>query len=188
MSRLSGPQVKQLQQSLLSSFSFTELSQLVKIELDEHLDSIVPPGPLSSVAFELVMWAERAGRTPDLIKAVVAARPSSPEVAALGQLLAKTPTTTAPAASAADQQRRLRGLLLDQFPRPTDLKMLVFDALGQELDQVAGGENQTDVCFNLVKWLWVDKPGRLRQLLDAAVRERPNSSELQALQRELAAG
>jgi hypothetical protein len=188
MSPLSGKQVKQLQQALLSGFSFAELSQLVKMELNEQLDAIVPSGSsLSGAMFELVLWAERGGRTPELIKAVMAARPNSPAVAALAGFLGPTATVPPPpATTTADQQRRLRGALLDQFPRPADLTILLADSLGVELDQVASGGNQTEVCFNLVKWLWVDKPGRLRPLLDAAVRERPNSAELKALQQELA--
>jgi hypothetical protein len=187
MSRLSGPQVKQLQQALLSAFSFDDLSQLVKFELDAQLDSLVAPGPLSSVAFELVMWAERTGRMTDLIKAVVAARPNNPGAGALRDLLVAPVPATVPTAPAADQQRRLRGVLLDQFPRPADLTILLADTLGVELDQVAGGANQTEVCFNLVRWLWVDKMGRLQPLLAQAVRERPNSGDLKALQQELAA-
>jgi hypothetical protein len=186
MSRLSGRQMGQLQQALVSGFSFAELSQLVQIELNEQLEAIVPSGPYSSVTFELVKWAERVSRTPELIKAMMAARPSSPEVAALAGLLGPPTTATTPVVAVADQQRRLRGLLLDQFPRPNDLKILVADALGVEIAQVAGGDNQTDVCFNLVQWLWLDKSGRLRPFLARAVAERPNSAELKALQQELA--
>ncbi|QEH35828.1 hypothetical protein OJF2_43850 [Aquisphaera giovannonii] len=188
MHRLSGTEVKQLHSALLSGFSYADLDMLMKIDLDQRLDSIVPPGSLSTAAFELVMWAEREGRTADLIKAVIAARPNNKDVAALGQLLDPAPAGAAPAAAVADRQRRLRGLLLDQFPRPSDLKILVFDALGQELDHVAGGENQTDICFNLVQWLWVDPAGRLRPLLDTAVKARPNCADLKSLRDELSAG
>ncbi|MDY3558400.1 effector-associated domain EAD1-containing protein [Gemmata sp. JC673] len=186
MSRLSGQQVKQLQQCLLSSFNFDELSRIVQFELNEQFASIAPPGTMSTATFELVMWAERTGRTAELIKAVMAARPNSPDMAALSQLLpAQAGTPAAPAVSAADQQRRLRGALLDQFPRPADLTILVADALGENIDQVAGGANQTEVCFNLVQWLWVDKPGRLQLLLARAMKERPNNAELKALKQEL---
>jgi hypothetical protein len=162
------------------------LAQLVKFELNETLENIVPKGPLSNVALELVEWAERQGRTAELIGAAVATRPNNPEVAALAQLL--QPVAAAPPPAASDLQRRLRAALLDQFPRPADIEMLVSDSLGQTLGQVANGSNQTEVCFNLVKWLWIDRPGRLRPLLTAAIRERPNSEDLKALQRELSAG
>ncbi len=187
MSRLSGSQAKQMHSALLSSFSYDDLSLLTKFEFNQLLTSIVPTGTMSSVTFELIMWAEQHGKTADLIKAVMAARPSSPDVAALGQLLQSAPAPT-PAVNTADQQRRLRGTLVDQFPRKSDLEMLLLDNLGQALDAVAGGQTQTEICLNLVKWLWIDTTARLRPFLAGAVKERPNSPELKALQSELAAG
>src|SRR5215467_1080268 len=92
MNRLSPTEAKQLHQALLSGFSYQDLSHLVQFELDEALATIVPPGPLSSVAFDLVIWAEQRGRTAELIKAVKAARPNNPDIAALGQLLPKAPS------------------------------------------------------------------------------------------------
>ena len=88
----------------------------------------------------------------------------------------------------ADQQRRLRGALLETFPRKSDLEILLADTLGLSLDLVAGGQTQTEVCFNLVKWLWVDLAGRLKPFLAGAVRERPNNTEFKTLQSELSAG
>lgn len=188
MDRLSGSQIKQLQSALLAGFSFDDLSRLTTFELNERLDSIVPPGPMSSVTFDLIMWAEREGRTSELIKALMAARPNNPSVTALGQLLSTAPTAPSPAVNVADQQRRLRGTLLDQFPRKSDLEILLADTLGLSLESVAGGQTQTEVCFNLVKWLWIDSVVRLKPFLAGAVKERPNNTELKALQRELSAG
>jgi hypothetical protein len=90
-----------------------------------------------------------------------------------------------PAPAGADRRRRVREVLLDQFPQPSDLEMLLDDALGQVLDQVAEGKNHTEVCFKLVGWLWVDQAGRLRPLLAAATRGRPNSDELKSLLAEV---
>jgi hypothetical protein len=159
----------------------------VQFELDEALATIVPPGPLSSVAFDLVIWAEQRGRTAELIKAVKAARPNNPDIAALGQLLPEA-LPVDPAVTKADRQRRLRGLLLNQFPSGVDLAILLNDALGEILDQIAGGSNQTERSFQLVQWLWIDKSGRLEPFLAAAVRERPNCAELKALQSEITKG
>ena len=186
MDRLSGSQAKQLQSALLSAFGISELKHLVTFELNQQLENIVPSGPMSSVAFELIMWSEQHGKTAELIKAVIAARPNNPAVAALGTLLASAPTAT-PAVNTADLKRRLRGVLLDQFPRKTDLAILLSDTLGQALDAVAGGENHTEVCFKLVEWLWVDTADRLKPFLAVAVKERPNNAELKALASELAA-
>lgn len=184
MDRLSGTQAKQLQRALLSAFGYDDLSRLTTFELNERLESIVPTGAMSNVTFDLIMWAERRGKTAELIKAVMAARQNNPDVTALGGLLQSAPAPT-PAVSKADLQRRLRGVLVDQFPRKSDLEMLLNDGLGQALDAVAGGENQTEICLKLVQWLWIDPIGRLKPFLAGAVTERPNNAELKALKSEL---
>lgn len=196
MPRLTGQQVRQVQEAFLSGFGYEDLVQLVRFELNETLENVVPRGPLKDVVLALIQWAEQQGRTAELIVAAIRARPRNAEIAALEALrVALTtapapvpPAPPAPVASASDLQKRLRQALLGQFPQTSDLEILVNDALGQELGQVAGGDNHTKVCFNLVKWLWIDHPGRLRPLLAGAVQERPNSDELKALQRELFPG
>src|SRR5262245_5386382 len=131
MNRLSPNEAKQLHEALISGFSYDELAQLVRFELDERLDLIVRPGAFSSVAFELIVWAEQRALTSQLIKAVMAARPNNPNIAAVARLLQPSAANQAPVAG--DQQRRLRGLLLDQFPRAADLAMLLSDSLGESL-------------------------------------------------------
>jgi hypothetical protein len=184
MKRLSGQEVKRVQQALLSGFSYDAVRELVLFELDTALENVVPPGSMQSVTLALVAWTEQTGLTERLIKAAMAARPHNSDVASLCELLSAAPAAADPNLTAADQQRRLRGLLLDQFPRKTDVEILLSDSLGRTLDEVAGGGNHTDVCFNLVKWLWIDREN-LRRFLETAVRERRNSFEIKALQQEL---
>lgn len=100
------------------------------------------------------------------------------------RVLTPAPTDT-PEGFAGDQRRRLRGVLVEQFPNRSDLAMLLDDTLGKALNAVTGGENHTDVCFHLVQWLWIDPLGRLRPFLAHAVSERPNNTALKAVQREL---
>jgi hypothetical protein len=184
MQRLSPTEAKRVHQAILSAFSYDDLRQLTLFELNERLENLSPPGSMASVAFELVAWAERAGQTEALIKAMKAARPNNAEVQSLDF---GTPAANEKSVDTqgADQRRRLRGLLLDQFPRPSDLDILVADSLGRARSEIAGGATQTDVCFNLVQWLWIDPPGRLRPFLGMAVRERPNQKELRILHSEL---
>jgi hypothetical protein len=184
MKRLSGQEMKRVQQALLSGFSYDALKDLVLVEFDTQLESVVAPGPMQSVALSLVIWAQQNGETEKLIRAAIAAKPHNTDVAALSDLLQPPAATADPNLAAADQRRRLHGLLLDQFPRKSDVEMLLDATLGRNLDEVAGGGNHTEVCFNLVKWLWIDREN-LRRFLDGAVKERPNSAELKALQREL---
>jgi endonuclease G len=78
-------------------------------------------------------------------------------------------------------RRWLRDVLLHQFSYGNDLAILLEDALGKTLGQVATGPNLTEVCFNLIRWLWVDPDGRLRPLLEQAIRDRQNCADLRKI-------
>ncbi|HYH68583.1 MAG TPA: effector-associated domain EAD1-containing protein, partial [Urbifossiella sp.] len=158
-----------------------ELALMVSLKLRESPEDIAAAarephltGPV------LLRWAQERGRLGELRAAVSAWDRERPAASAVEH-------QRRPAASAVGHQRRLRRALLDQFPHPEDLTILLADSLDVHLDHVAGGGNQTEVCFNLVRWLWVDKVNRLRPLLDLAAEERPKSGELATLKRELSA-
>ena len=56
---LSGSQLKQLQEALLSAFStHDELRMMVRLELDANLDAVAGGDNLRVVVFKLVTWAE----------------------------------------------------------------------------------------------------------------------------------
>jgi hypothetical protein len=60
---------KQLQTALLDAFrSREELARVVRYGLDENLNQITAAGPLASVVFELMEWAESQDRLDALIK------------------------------------------------------------------------------------------------------------------------
>ncbi|MFX6254425.1 effector-associated domain EAD1-containing protein, partial [Acinetobacter baumannii] len=84
---LTGLQAKQLDTALLSAFSIEDLSRLTWFELNVQLEDFASTGSKASVTFKLIKWAEQRGKTAELIRAVIAARPNNPEVAALGGLL-----------------------------------------------------------------------------------------------------
>ncbi len=64
----------------------TRLRQMVLVGLDEHLEHIAGGSTFSAVTFNLIDWAQRAGRLPALLQAAHAAAPGSPELNAfLGQ-------------------------------------------------------------------------------------------------------
>ncbi len=84
-------------------------------------------------------------------------------------------------------RKRLREALLKFFPRPSDIRMVLNDSLGQTLEQVAGGENYTDVVFELVEWLWRDLEGRLKPFLEEAkINCKASTPELVAIADSLA--
>src|SRR5690348_2846033 len=84
---LTGDQARQLHDATLSAFSRADLEQLVRFDLDERLENITPNVSLPTAVFDLIQWAERQGRTEDLIRAVKRARPSVRETQSVTQSL-----------------------------------------------------------------------------------------------------
>src|SRR6476660_2729862 len=74
---MTGLQVKKLHHAILSGFSGSDLEQMMRLEMDERLDNIVPRDrPLNEIVFELIQWADQRGRINDLILAIQLARPN----------------------------------------------------------------------------------------------------------------
>jgi hypothetical protein len=184
---------KKLHAAILSGFSGSDLEQLLLFELNERLDNLVSPGALNEVVVRLIDWAEKTGRVEELARALQRARPSNREVqTAVSGLLApaeggaEQPIGTAPLDGS--RRARLRAVLLDQFPTRTAIAMLVDDSLSVNLNQISAGTNLTETVFELIQWASVDPKRHLRPLLAKALEERPNSTELNALQSELFGG
>jgi hypothetical protein len=186
---LTGAQAKKLSQAILSAFSGDDLEQLVRFDLNERLDNIVPAGPLSTVVLRLIEWAENNGATQEFLQAIQRARPNNQNVQSVVKELAvpatggKPPPGTAPLDG--PRKARLRAVLLDQFPTRSALKMLVDDTLSVNLDGVTTGANLTETVFELIQWAAIDPAAQLRPLLNEAVRQRPGSKELKSLKLEV---
>lgn len=84
--KLSGPQLKQLQEVLLAAFiDQNSLKQMVRFGLDENLDAIAPGKTnLSEIVFDLLLWAESKGRIEELVRAASETSPNIMEE--LGEL------------------------------------------------------------------------------------------------------
>jgi hypothetical protein len=74
---LTGDQLEQLQRAILSGFSASELERLVRTRINESLAEITSAGSLAQAVFELINWAERHGRTRELIRHIRQARPDN---------------------------------------------------------------------------------------------------------------
>jgi tetratricopeptide (TPR) repeat protein len=69
MRKLTGSELAALQEALLSAFpSIDDLRQMVRLQLDEHLDHIAGGQNLSNVVFHLIAWAEKEGRLAELVQ------------------------------------------------------------------------------------------------------------------------
>ena len=80
--KLTGPQFGQFQKALVSAFTTKALSMMVTTQLGENLEAIADMSKLDTAAFDLIGWAQRTGKLPDLIRGALAANPESPDLKA----------------------------------------------------------------------------------------------------------
>ncbi|MFN8470274.1 MAG: SUMF1/EgtB/PvdO family nonheme iron enzyme [Caldilineaceae bacterium] len=76
-------QRKQLQAALLSAFNNDGLRQLVGLELGSDLELFAKDGDRRQNVYDLIEWAERTGRTVDLIRGAYVQNPTNPLLAQL---------------------------------------------------------------------------------------------------------
>lgn len=79
--KLNGDQLGQLQQALLSSYySEGELSQMVRMQLDQNLAAIADGDNLGGTVFKLIGWAERTGNLKKLVEGAQEHNPGNAEL------------------------------------------------------------------------------------------------------------
>lgn len=78
-----------------------------------------------------------------------------------------------------DVFRAIQNALLSAYPTRASLREMVRIGISELLDAIADGKNQTELVFDLVSW--AEARGRLKELIDAAVRDNPKNPELVAL-------
>ena len=78
---LTGSQVKQIREALLSAFPARDLlAMMVREELDVALNAIAGGDNLNVLVFHLVQWAESTGRVAALLQGAYAQNPGNPEL------------------------------------------------------------------------------------------------------------
>lgn len=78
---------------------------------------------------------------------------------------------------AANDRQNLLTIILDSYPDIAEIAMLINLELGENLDNIAGGSNNKQKVFNLIKW--AETRGKLIDLLQAISKDRPDNVELQ---------
>lgn len=78
----------------------------------------------------------------------------------------------------ADQSGDLHAALLDAFPSEASLRHLVRVHLHENLAEIAGGENLSEVVDNLL--VWAESTGRTEELITSASRANPGNPTLKA--------
>lgn len=77
------------------------------------------------------------------------------------------------------QLNRIKAALLSAYPTESDLAQLLRIELDESLDAIAGGSNQDDRIFALLRW--AESRGRIDRLMQAAIRHNPGNPGLIAL-------
>jgi hypothetical protein len=75
--KLDGDLIGALQVALLDSFTLDTMRQMTRIYLDVPLEEIAGGSDFSGITFNLIAWAERNGRLPDLLNGATAAVPNN---------------------------------------------------------------------------------------------------------------
>ncbi|MBV6621440.1 MAG: formylglycine-generating enzyme family protein [Rivularia sp. (in: Bacteria)] len=76
-----------------------------------------------------------------------------------------------------DEHKKLRNAIISAYPAKVDLEIMVKEGLEENLNAIAGGENLTQVVFNLIKW--AEARGELEKLITAAYNKNSGNPELQ---------
>jgi len=96
MSRLTGPQKRQLVDAVLAAFDESGLTQLLAFDLDVRLAAIVGGGPLQQKVFELTEWLDAQGRIGEFLAAIARARPRKQEIQQVVAGLSGSPSPSHP--------------------------------------------------------------------------------------------
>lgn len=106
---LAGSQIAQLLEALLAAYPRRDdLRMLVRVELNENLDAIAGGDTLRAVAFSLIEWAQRTGRTAELIAGARRNNPGNAALQALAAALELPPVDLPPAPPPTDVTAFLR--------------------------------------------------------------------------------
>lgn len=81
---MTGNQVRQIQDALLSAFTSREqLAQMMRVRLEQNLEAIAEGDTLTKITFALVRWAEANGCLGALVAGALAEVPGNPELQAV---------------------------------------------------------------------------------------------------------
>lgn len=81
------------------------------------------------------------------------------------------------------ERKKLTDALIDAFPSQCSLEKMLSFELNEKLDAIAGGNDLSEVVFNLIKKL--EAENRIKDLIIAARESNPGNSTLQAIAEEL---
>jgi len=131
---LAGSQIAQLLDALLAAYPRRDdLRMMVRVELNENLDAIAGGDTLRVVAFSLIEWAQRTGRTAELIAGARRGNPGNPALRAFADTLALTPADSSPNPPSAAPSPPIAAFLRRQKEERLRVLMAQYAAASQQL-------------------------------------------------------
>jgi len=97
MTRLTGPQKRQLVDAVLGAFNEGDLTMLLAFDLDVRFAVVVGGGPLEQKVFELTDWLDGHGRMDEFLAAIAKSRPRNQEIQQVVAGLGSSPGPSHPA-------------------------------------------------------------------------------------------
>ncbi|MBR8836692.1 MAG: hypothetical protein DSM106950_22415 [Stigonema ocellatum SAG 48.90 = DSM 106950] len=82
------------------------------------------------------------------------------------------------------ERKELHTAILDAYRSESALDMAVNFELDEKLNEIAGGENLTDVTFYLIQW--AEKSGKLKDLIKALSNRNPGNEKLASFKKKFA--
>lgn len=133
---LTGAQISQLLEALLDAYPQRDILRLmVRVELGENLDAIAGGGNLRAVVFSLIEWANRTGRTAELIDGARRGNPGNVALGAAAADLGVAPDAqpVEPPVAVTAPTVTVAALLLREKRARLDLLMAQYVAASQQL-------------------------------------------------------
>jgi hypothetical protein len=131
---LTGSQIAHLLDALLAAYPRRDdLRMMVRLELNENLDAIAGGDTLRAMAFSLIEWAQRTGRTVELIDAARRGNPGNAALQAFAAALDLASVGPPPGPSPAPPSPPVAAFLRRQKEERLRVLMAQYEAASQQL-------------------------------------------------------
>jgi hypothetical protein len=121
----------------------------------------------------------RGKNNPTYLRFITRLRQLAPELFPSEVTPSQNSTTTTEVVLRSDQLRQFQRVLLDAFPRPSELAQMISYELDENPEVIAGGEQLTDRVFNLLTWAGAHD--KYAALLAAAYKANPDNIALRKI-------
>ncbi|MEM7134256.1 MAG: effector-associated domain EAD1-containing protein [Chloroflexota bacterium] len=168
-----------------------DLEKLLLFNMGESLNTLVVESGLIDTIYDLIEWAEQHDRLQELMNAVIVDHPTDESLQNKVNEIRSTltPKQQEQVVQSTKMQfatnvtprmaQQLYNALLDVYETQKGLERMLFFNLDLRLHEIQIHPSLADTMFELIKW--VTSKGSLQALLDAAINDNPNNTELKSI-------